>query len=368
LIRLDDVTKQYPNGTTAVRGLSIEMPSDEVTVLIGPSGCGKTTILRMINRLIEPTSGRIFIDDDDVTRADPVQLRRRIGYVIQQTGLFPHQTIERNVATVPRLLGWDKARQHARVNELLHLVGLDPDQYGSRYPNQLSGGQRQRVGVARALAADPPVLLMDEPFGAIDPVTRARLQEEFRRLQSRLRKTVVFVTHDIEEAVRIGDRIAILNVGGILEQYDTPGEVLGHPATEFVASFVGADRGIKHLKVTRIDPAQVEHPRTVAPTASLASVRELLASTGALSVPVVDRGGALHGRVRAKDADGEGTAADRVVRVDAWIDVDDTLEHALANTLLSDDGWIGVLDGERYLGVLTPDGVYRTLRAVVDKS
>jgi osmoprotectant transport system ATP-binding protein len=366
LIRLDEVSKQYPNGTVAVRELSLEMPSDEVTVLIGPSGCGKTTVLRMINRLIEPSSGRIFIDDDDVTRADPVQLRRRIGYVIQQIGLFPHQTIEHNVATVPRLLGWDKARQRARVDELLDLVGLDADEYRARYPNQLSGGQRQRVGVARALAADPPVLLMDEPFGAIDPVTRMRLQDEFRRLQSRLRKTVVFVTHDIEEAVKIGDRIAILNVGGVLEQYDTPSEVLGHPASDFVASFVGGDRAIKQLKVTTIDSMQLEHPRTVEPDAPLTTVRELLATTGALSIPVVAPDGTLRGRVRAKDAEGEGRAVDRVVRVDAWVDVTDTLEHALANTLLSDDGWIGVLDGERYLGVLTPDGVYRSLRAVVD--
>jgi osmoprotectant transport system ATP-binding protein len=223
------------------------------------------------------------------------------------------------------------------------------------------------VGVARALAADPPVLLMDEPFGAIDPVTRSRLQDEFLRVQAELQKTIVFVTHDIEEAVKMGDRIAILNVGGVLEQYDTPSEILGHPATEFVASFVGGDRAIKQLKVTTIDPAQLDHPQTVTPETSLADVRELLSATGALSVPVVDASGALRGRVRAKNAEGEGTAADRLVRVDAWVDVRDTLEHALAHTLLSDDGWIGVLDGERYLGVLTPDGVYRSLRAVVDQ-
>jgi osmoprotectant transport system ATP-binding protein len=367
MIRLESVSKRFPDGTLAVRELSLDMPPAEVTVLIGPSGCGKTTLLRMINRLIEPTSGGIYLEDEDVTRVNPVQLRRRIGYVIQQTGLFPHQTIAHNVATVPRLLGWDKTRQHARVDELLELVGLDPAQFRNRYPSQLSGGQRQRVGVARALAADPSVLLMDEPFGAIDPITRARLQDEFKRLQGDLKKTVVFVTHDIEEAVKMGDRIAILNIGGVLEQYDTPSEVLGHPATEFVASFVGGDRAIKQLKVTTIDGAQLEHPQTVTPDTPLAQVRELLANTGALSVPVVDAGGVLRGRVRAKDAEGEGTAADRLVRVDAWVDVRDTLEHALANTLLSDDGWIGVLDGDRYLGVLTPDGVYRSLRAEVDK-
>jgi osmoprotectant transport system ATP-binding protein len=367
VIRLESVRKQFPDGTVAVRELSIEMPSDEVTVLIGPSGCGKTTLLRMVNRLIEPTSGRIYLDDEDVTDADPVQLRRRIGYVIQQIGLFPHQTIEHNIATVPRLLGWNKQRQRARVDELLDLVGLDAGQYRDRYPHQLSGGQRQRIGVARALAADPPILLMDEPFGAIDPITRSRLQDEFRRLQEGIKKTVVFVTHDIEEAVKIGDRIAILNVGGVLEQYDTPSEILGHPATDFVASFVGGDRAIKQLKVTTIDQAQLDHPQTVTPEAALDTVRDILAATGALSVPVVDGAGVLHGRVRAKDAEGEGVAADRVVRVDAWVDRRDTLEHALANTLLSDDGWIGVLDGDRYLGVLTPDGVYRSLRAEVEK-
>ncbi|MGH8978014.1 MAG: ABC transporter ATP-binding protein, partial [Acidimicrobiia bacterium] len=273
-IRLESVSKQFPDGTLAVRELTLDMPSDEVTVLIGPSGCGKTTLLRMINRLIEPTGGRIYLDDEDVTDADPVKLRRHIGYVIQQIGLFPHQTIEHNVATVPRLLGWDKARQRERVDELLQLVGLDAPQYRDRYPHQLSGGQRQRVGVARALAADPPVLQMDEPFGAIDPITRTRLQDEFRRLQATLQKTVVFVTHDIEEAVKLGDRIAILNVGGILEQYDTPAEILGHPANEFVASFVGGDRAIKQLKVTTIDSAQLDHPRTVEPGEQLTTVRE----------------------------------------------------------------------------------------------
>jgi osmoprotectant transport system ATP-binding protein len=368
VIRLDAVSKRYPNGTLAVHELTLDVPAGEVAVLIGPSGCGKTTLLRMINRLIEPTGGRIFLDGDDVTHVDPVELRRRVGYVIQQIGLFPHQTIGVNIGTVPRLLGWSKQRIRARVDELLDLVGLDPADYRDRYPDQLSGGQRQRIGVARALAADPPVLLMDEPFGAIDPITRARLQEEFRRLQAEIGKTVVFVTHDIEEAVKLGNRIAILNVGGRLEQYDTPSEILGHPATPFVASFVGDDRAIKQLKVTTIDNAQLEHPPTVTPDAGLEVVRELLAQTAMLSIPVVDAGGALRGRVRAKEAEGDGTAADRVVRVDAWVDVRDTLEHALAHTLLSDDGWIGVLDGEQFRGVLTPDGVYRSLRAAVDES
>ena len=366
MIRLEAVSKRYPNGTVAVGALTLEVPDGEVAVLVGPSGCGKTTLLRMINRLIEPTSGRIYIENEDVTHVDPVHLRRRIGYVIQQIGLFPHQTIEHNVATVPKMHGWNKQRQRARVDELLDLVGLDAAQYRDRYPHQLSGGQRQRVGVARALAADPPVLLMDEPFGAIDPITRTRLQDEFRRLQADLKKTIVFVTHDVEEAVKMGDRIAILNIGGVLEQYDVPSQILGHPANEFVASFVGGDRAIKQLKVTTIDRDQLEHPQTVTPDTPLEEVRQLLVDTGALSVPVVDADGILRGRVRAKDADGDGTATDHLVRVDAWVDGRDTLEHALANTLLSDDGWIGVLDDDHYLGVLTPDGVYRSLRRAVD--
>src|SRR5213080_3850084 len=212
-VEFRDVTKRYAD-QVAVDGLSVSVPAGKICILVGPSGSGKTTSLKMVNRLIEPTAGAILIDGHDILREDPVALRRRIGYVIQQVGLFPHQTIAQNVATVPRLLGWDRARIRARTTELLELVGLDPARFAGRYPNELSGGQRQRVGVARALAADPPVLLMDEPFGAIDPITRDRLQQEFLRLQGELRKTVVFVTHDIDEAVRLGDRIAVLRQGG----------------------------------------------------------------------------------------------------------------------------------------------------------
>ncbi|HEX6595942.1 MAG TPA: ATP-binding cassette domain-containing protein, partial [Acidimicrobiales bacterium] len=222
MIRLEGVTKRYPGGQLAVHALDLEVGDGEVCMLVGPSGCGKTTTLKMINRLIEPSGGRILLDGEDVTRADPVELRRRMGYVIQQVGLFPHQTVGDNVATVPRLAGWDKARIRSRVDELLRLVGLEPAQYRDRYPHQLSGGQRQRVGVARALGVDPPVLLMDEPFGAIDPINRDRLQQEFLRLQAEVRKTVVFVTHDVDEAVKLGDHIALLREGGYLEQYGTP--------------------------------------------------------------------------------------------------------------------------------------------------
>jgi len=267
-IRLEGVSKLYDDGTTAVADLSLDVNAGELAVLVGPSGCGKTTTMKMVNRLIEPTRGRVLLDGEDIAKTSPVQLRRRVGYVIQQVGLFPHQTVRDNVATVPVLLGWDRNRTRRRVEELLELVGLDPGIYSGRYPSQLSGGQRQRVGVARALAADPLVLLMDEPFSAVDPVARERLQTEFLRVQRELGTTVVFVTHDIDEAVRLGDRIAVLREGGHLEQYDTPATVLGHPATPFVADFVGADRAVKRLSVTGIDATALE-PYDGAVTASV---------------------------------------------------------------------------------------------------
>jgi osmoprotectant transport system ATP-binding protein len=299
VLALDRVSKRYPNGQVAVRELSLEVGDGEVAILVGPSGCGKTTTLRMVNRMIEPSSGRILLDGEDVTGIDPVRLRLRMGYVIQQVGLFPHMTVADNVATVPRLLGWDRARIRRRVAELLELVGLDPDSHGRRYPRQLSGGQQQRVGVARALGADPPVLLMDEPFGAIDRVTRDRLQNEFLRIQARMRKSVVFVTHDIDEAVKMGDRIAILSEGGRLEQYDTPARVLGHPATPFVAEFLGPDRGAKRLSVVPIDPARLGPPDQDAGAAEV-PLRSSLAQ--ALSAML------LHDAQRARVVDEHGAA------------------------------------------------------------
>ena len=253
VIMLRGISKEYPDGTVAVHDLDLDVGAGEICVLVGPSGCGKTTTMRMINRLVEPTTGTISINGRDVTSIDVKELRRSIGYVIQAIGLFPHQTVRTNVATVCKLLGWNKARTAARVDELLHLVGLEPDVYGDRYPHQLSGGQRQRVGVARALAADPPVLLMDEPFGAVDPIARERLQSEFLDLQAQVAKTVVMVTHDIDEAVRMGDRIAVMREGGYLEQYDSPAAILANPVNEFVADFVGADRLIKLMAVTPVD-------------------------------------------------------------------------------------------------------------------
>jgi osmoprotectant transport system ATP-binding protein len=257
-IRLEGVSKRYDDGTTAVDDLSLDVEAGELAVLVGPSGCGKTTTMKMVNRLIDPTHGRVLLDGEDVARTDPVRLRRRVGYVIQQVGLFPHQTVRENVATVPVLLGWDRTRTRKRVEELLDLVGLAPSTYAARYPSELSGGQRQRVGVARALAADPLVLLMDEPFSAVDPIARERLQTEFLRVQRELQTTVLLVTHDIDEAVRLGDRIAVLRDGGHLEQYADPATVLGDPATPFVADFVGADRAVKRLAVTPIDPGLLE--------------------------------------------------------------------------------------------------------------
>ncbi|HEY9562788.1 MAG TPA: ATP-binding cassette domain-containing protein [Nocardioides sp.] len=315
MIRLEGVGKTYQDGTVAVHELDLEVGCGEIVTLVGPSGCGKSTTLKMINRLIEPTTGTISIDGSDVTDADPVKLRRNIGYVIQQVGLFPHQRIVNNVMTVPLLHGESKAFARERAIELLELVGLDPGLYAERYPHQLSGGQRQRVGVARALAANPPVLLMDEPFGAVDPIVRGRLQEEFRRLQRELGKTVVMVTHDIDEAVRMGDRVAVFAEGGRLAQYDVPAAVLGSPADDFVADFVGNSRGIRRLAVTPIDEALLEPLDGV--------------SAGDLA---------------------------------AAIDIDATLEEALAVLMREDKAVLGVRRGPRFLGVLTPNGIHRALR------
>jgi osmoprotectant transport system ATP-binding protein len=262
-LEFKNVTKQY-GGTAgpAINDLSFTVPAGEVCVLVGPSGCGKTTAMRLVNRMINLTSGDILIDNKTIKGRDEASLRREIGYVIQQVGLFPHLTINHNLTIVPRLLGWDRRKMATRAGELLDLIGL-PQEMGKRYPSQLSGGQRQRVGVARALAADPLLMLMDEPFGAIDPINRERLQNEFQRLQSELQKTIVFVTHDIDEAIKMGDRIAIMREGGELVQYDTPARILAHPADEFVAQFVGADRGLKRLALTRLRDVKLDDVNSV---------------------------------------------------------------------------------------------------------
>ncbi|WAL97028.1 ABC transporter ATP-binding protein [Streptomyces sp. Je 1-369] len=359
MIRFEHVTKRYADGTTAVDDLSFEVAEGELVTLVGPSGCGKTTTMKMVNRLIEPSEGRIFVDGDDISGIDPVQLRRRIGYVIQQVGLFPHKTVLENTATVPHLLGVKRGKARERAAELLDLVGLDPAVFGDRYPEQLSGGQRQRVGVARALAADPPVLLMDEPFGAVDPVVREHLQNEFLRLQQAVRKTVLFVTHDIEEAVRLGDRIAVYGHGSI-EQFDTPSTVLGAPANDYVADFVGADRGLKRLSVTPIEEGDLEQPPVVHLDDALP--KELDARWAV----VLDGENNLHGWLSAEHARAEsGTVREHARRMEAWLPVGASLKQAFATMLQHDAGWIAVIDKDsegRFLGVLTPTRLHEALR------
>ncbi|HEY6623119.1 MAG TPA: ABC transporter ATP-binding protein [Acidimicrobiales bacterium] len=372
MITLDAVSKRYGSREVAVDALTLTVPDGELCILIGPSGCGKTTTLRMINRLIEPTSGRILIDDRDVLAMDPVTLRRGIGYVIQQGGLFPHRRIFDNVATVPRLLGWDKERVARRVVELLELVGLDPDDYGRRFPHELSGGERQRVGVARALGADPPVLLMDEPFAAVDPVTRQRLQNQFLDLQAKLNKTIVFVTHDIEEAAKLGDRIAVLSKGAVLEQYDTPEEILGHPATEFVADFVGSDRGVRRLAVVHIGVDDLDHPPVVGPALTMAEARASArpgnGSGGGAGdsrwAVVVGPDGVLSGWVPL-DPGLDGVVGDRLTRFAVEVPLGSSMRTALAEMLQRDVSWIPVAEHGRYLGVLTPDGLHAAMRRSV---
>ena len=309
-IRFDHVTKRYDgNPKPAISDLSLTIPAGEICVVIGPSGGGKTTAMKMINRLISITEGDITIDGKSVNGLEKTELRRGMGYVIQQVGLFPHMTIEDNVASVPRLLGWEKARTKARGDELLQLVGLDPAEFGKRYPSQLSGGQRQRVGLARAMAADPPLMLMDEPFGAIDPITRERLQNDFLRLHREIRKTVVFVTHDIDEAIKMGDRICILREGGILAQFDTPENILANPADDFVAQFVGADRGLKRLSLRRVGdvdllplPADADGAPVAAADTTLRDALSLMLTEGATGV-----------RVKGADGDGDGYLTFEVV-------------------------------------------------------
>ncbi|TVL92142.1 ABC transporter ATP-binding protein [Streptomyces sp. SAJ15] len=366
MIRFEHVTKRYADGTTAVDDLSFEVAEGELVTLVGPSGCGKTTTMKMVNRLIEPTSGQIFLDGEDIATVDPVALRRRIGYVIQQVGLFPHKTVLENTATVPHLLGWQRRKGRERAAELLDLVGLDPSVYGDRYPDQLSGGQRQRVGVARALAADPPVLLMDEPFGAVDPVVREHLQTEFLRLQSQVRKTVLFVTHDIEEAVRLGDRIAVYGAGRI-EQFDPPATVLGAPATPYVADFVGADRGLKRLSVTPIEPGDLEQPPVVHLDDPLPKAAARLADDSARWAVVLDDADGLHGWISAEAAAaGAGTVREHARRMEAWLPVGSSLKQAFSTMLQHDAGWIAVTDGDRFLGVLTPARLHEALRRSID--
>ncbi|HEY3842032.1 MAG TPA: ATP-binding cassette domain-containing protein [Acidimicrobiales bacterium] len=360
MISLDAVTKRYGPGEVAVEALTLEIVDGEICVLVGPSGCGKTTTLRMINRLIEPTGGHIFIDGRDVLGMNPVELRRGIGYVIQQGGLFPHRRVEDNVAVVPRLLGWPKTKVSARVEELLALVDLPAAQYARRYPHELSGGERQRVGVARALGADPPVLLMDEPFGAVDPITRQRLQNLLLELQQKIKKTIVMVTHDIDEAAKLADRIAVLSKGGHVEQYATPPEVLGRPATPFVAEFVGEDRGVKRLAVVDVKEDDLVDPFTFRREQSMADVAASVHGSAQPWAVVVDDG-VVQGWVKPEPPY-EGTVGQHLRPFPARIPLGTSLRVALAELLQHDAPAIPVFNGNRYLGVLTFDNLHVAMR------
>jgi osmoprotectant transport system ATP-binding protein len=365
-IELREITKRYPGQRTpAVDSLSLTVPAGEIVMFVGPSGCGKTTSLKMINRLIEPTSGMILIDGDDIRKQSADELRRHVGYVIQGGSLFPHMTVAKNIGMVPRLLGWDRNRIGERVDELLDLVGLEPDRYRDRYPRELSGGQQQRVGVARGLAADPPVILMDEPFGAVDPITRQRLQDELLSIQRELRKTIVCVTHDIEEAIKLGDRVLILREGAQVAQYDTPEAILAAPANEFVEDFVGAGSSLKQLSLSRVSEIDLSHPTTATVGEATAEVIQRAEANGDKAVVVLDSRSRPCSwptvrQLRRQQTVGEG---DRNTLVD--LDERATLNDALDTMLTSSHGG-AVVTGRRdqYLGVIDFDAVTEHMRAV----
>jgi osmoprotectant transport system ATP-binding protein len=355
-IRFEHVEKRFPGAARpAVTDLSLDVPEGELVAFVGPSGCGKTTSLRMINRLEEPTGGTIAVGGRDARSVPAAELRRGIGYVIQQTGLFPHRTVAANIATVPELLGWDKERTRVRVEELVELVGLDPELLG-RYPAALSGGQQQRVGVARALAADPPVLLMDEPYSAVDPIVRARLQDELLALQRRLRKTVIFVTHDIDEAIKLADRIAILNVGGLLEQYDAPADLLRAPANAFVETFLGRERALRRMALLSVADIGLGDGPVVQVTASADDARRVMAEHHVDWVGVLS-GRRMDGWVGADELDGH-TRLDELApkKFVAWVSPSTPLREAL-DTIVSSRTRVAVVLDEDYCGMVTIDDI-----------
>jgi len=343
-LELRELVKRYPGSDEpAVDRLSLEVPAGEICVLVGPSGCGKTTAMRMVNRMIEISDGDILVSGRSVRDRDPTDLRREIGYVIQQVGLFPHRTIAENVAAVPRLLGWERKRTAERVAELLELIGL-PEEMGARYPAQLSGGQRQRVGVARALAADPPVMLMDEPFGAIDPINRERLQNEFLRLQAELRKTVVFVTHDIDEAIKMGDRIAVLREGGRLAQYASPADLLMHPADAFVEDFVGADRALKRLALDRVRDVNLWQAPAVRAGEPVAEARRRLEGAEVPYLLLVDDRDRPLGWLDERALSGTHVTAQPHMAPEPIVELDDVLRDALSDLLAHESMYAPVVD------------------------
>ena len=351
-IRLENVTKKYPGQpSAAVDGLSLVIPAGEIVMFVGPSGCGKTTSLKMINRLIEPTSGSIHIGGKDVKDQSADQLRRTIGYVIQGGSLFPHMTVAKNIAIVPKMLGWDQGRIDERVDELLDLVSLDPKKYRNRYPRELSGGQQQRVGVARGLAADPPVILMDEPFGAVDPITRQRLQDELLSIQRELRKTIVCVTHDIDEAIKLGDRILILQEGAQVGQYDTPEAVLANPSNDFVADFVGAGSSLKQLTLSRISELELKQVTTATIGESTAEVKQRAQAGGDNAVVVLDDQGrpTAWPWLRQLKGDTIHQGQEDLINLDHRATLNDALDTMLTN---SHGGAVVTGDRDRYLGVV----------------
>jgi osmoprotectant transport system ATP-binding protein len=369
-IELDSLVKRFAGQhEPAVDNLSMEIPEGEIVIFVGPSGCGKTTTMKLINRIIEPTSGRIVLDGEDVTKVNPDQLRRRIGYVIQQIGLFPHHTIAENIATVPKLLGWDRKRINERVDELLETVGMDPRQYRNRYPKELSGGQRQRVGVARAMSGDPDVMLMDEPFGAIDPITRDRLQNEFLRLQERIKKTIVFVTHDIDEAIKMGDRIAILGNQSHIAQFDTPERILVNPANDYVADFIGRGASLKRLSLSRVRDVALNQWPVVSHTANRDEVRRILEGSEKTAVLVLDdQRRPLHWVTADHLHRGDdrplaevGLPADAVVQPNA------TLSDTLNEMLTARYSTAIVVDSDRaYQGIVDIDTINEAVRSMRD--
>jgi osmoprotectant transport system ATP-binding protein len=360
-----DASKRYPGqDEPAVNELSLTVPAGEICVLVGPSGCGKTTAMRMVNRMIDITSGDILLDGNSVTGREPAALRREIGYAIQQIGLFPHLTVGDNIATVPRLLGWDKNRIAERVDELLELVSLDPAETRDRYPAQLSGGQRQRIGVARALAVDPPLMLMDEPFGAIDPINRERLQNEFLRLQKELRKTIVFVTHDIDEAIKMGDRIAILRQGGHLAQYATPAELLMYPANKFVEDFVGADRALKRLALQRVRDVDLWKAATVRIGEPVSEARKKLEDADIDYLLAVDDAGKPMGWLSERALSGERVTEDFRSKAEPAVELDDVLRDALSDLLETETRYGAVVDADGCVaGVLSLELIGHILQA-----
>jgi osmoprotectant transport system ATP-binding protein len=361
MIRLDNLTKIFEthDGTAvAADHINMHVPEGEICILLGPSGCGKTTTLKMINRLVPPSSGKVFINNQDTSHYDTIALRRGIGYVIQQIGLFPNMTVAENIGVVPHMLGWDSRRIARRVEELLEMVTLDPAVFMKRFPKELSGGQQQRIGVARALAADPPVLLMDEPFGAIDPINREIIQDEFLKMQQKLGKTILFVSHDIDEAVKMGDKVAIFSAGK-LEQFDTPDNVLAHPASDFIADFVGRDRTLKRLPLACVGQAMDTDPPRVGAADTLQKAAGLMAESGYTDLAVVDPAGKLQGVVSASRAAGQpGLCGDCCGQVKARVARQDDLRTVVSRMFAHELTWLPCVDDQgRYQGCITLPGI-----------